>query len=591
MITMKPVDAVLVGFGWTGAIMGMELVEAGLEVLALERGEFRDTQPDFSYTKIIDELAYGIRGRLFQPLARETVTVRHRVGDTAVPYRQYGSFLLGNNVGGAGAHWNGQHYRPSPEDLNLRSHVVGRYGRGFLPDDMTIQDYGIGYDELEPHFDRFEYLCGTSGRAGNLGGEIRDGGNPFEGRRSRDYPNPPMADTYGARLFADAAREVGYHPFPQPSSNASQPYTNPLGVRLGPCNYCGYCERFGCFMYSKAAPQTTILPVLMQRENFHLRTGSHVTRVNLDSDGRRATGVTYIDAQGREVFQPAGIVVLAAYQLHNVRLMLLSGIGTPYDPQTGQGVVGRNYAYQMMSGISVFFDKDVAINPFIGAGAGGIQIVDDFNSDHFDHGPHGFVGGAYIYGGQTGGRPIQQLSVPPGTPAWGAQWKRAARDHYLHTTSIGVHGSVMSYRDRYLDLDPTYKDAFGLPLLRMTFDWHDNEYRMSRFVTERAEQIAKAMQPAQYAVSLKKPGDHYDVRVYQSTHTTGGAIVGTDPSTSALNRYLQSWDVHNVFVMGASAFPQNIGYNPTGLVGGLAYWSAAAIRDRYLADPGPLVQA
>ncbi|MCT7027956.1 GMC family oxidoreductase, partial [Salmonella enterica subsp. enterica serovar Minnesota] len=79
----------------------------------------------------------------------------------------------------------------------------------------------------------------------------------------------------------------------------------------------------------------------------------------------------------------------------------------------------------------VFFDKDVAINPFIGAGAGGVQIVDDFNADHFDHGPHGFIGGAYIYGGQTGGRPIQQLIVPPGTPAWGAAWKKAARDSYL----------------------------------------------------------------------------------------------------------------------------------------------------------------
>ncbi len=591
MITLKPVDAVLVGFGWTGAIMGMELTEAGLNVLALERGEYRDTSPDFSYPKIVDELAYGIRGRLFQPLAKETVTVRHNVGDTAVPYRQYGSFLLGNNVGGAGVHWNGQTYRPSPEDLNFRSHVVNRYGRKFLPEDMTIQDYGISYDELEPHFDRFEYLCGTSGKAGNLKGAKVEGGNPFEGTRSREYPNPPMTDTYGATLFANAARDAGLHPFPQPSSNASRPYTNPHGVRLGPCNYCGFCERFGCFMYSKATPQTTILPVLMQRRNFELRTSSYVTRIKLDSDGKRAVGVIYIDAQGREVFQPAEMVVLSAYQMHNVRLLLLSGIGKPYDPISGTGVIGKNYAYQMMSSVSLFYDKDVAINPFVGAGSGGFQIVDDFNADHFDHAPHGFVGGAYLYGGQTGGRPIQQLTVPPGTPAWGAAWKRAAKDSYLHTTSIGIHGSVMSYRYRYLDLDPTYKDAFGLPLLRMTFDWHDNEYKMSRFVTDRALEVAERMKPRQHSVTINQPGDHYDVRRYQTTHTTGGAIVGTDPASSALNRYLQNWDVHNLFVMGASAFPQNIGYNPTGLVGALAYWSAQAIRETYLKNPGPMVQA
>ncbi|MEL7939026.1 GMC family oxidoreductase [Pseudomonas delhiensis] len=588
---MKPVDAVIVGFGWTGAIMGMELTDAGLEVVALERGNYQDTSPDFSYPQIADELSYSIRGKLFQPLTRETVSIRHSLRDTAVPYRQYGSFLLGNNVGGAGVHWNGQHYRPSPEDLNLHSRIVERYGADFMPQDMTIQDYGVSYEELEPFMDHFERVCGTSGKAGNLNGELVAGGNPYEGFRTRDYPNPPVADSYGAQLFAKAARELGYRPFPQPAANASQPYTNPYGVRLGPCNLCGFCERFGCFMYSKASPQATILPVLMKRPGFSLRTNSHVIRVNLDSQGRRATGVTYIDGQGREVEQPADLVIVAAYQMHNVRLMLLSGIGKPYDPVTGSGVIGKNYAYQMMSNLSLFFDKDVAINPFIGAGAGGSQIVDEFNSDHFDHGPHGFVGGAYIIGGQTGGRPIQQLAVPPGTPSWGAAWKRAAKDNYLHTTSIVTHGSVMSYRDRYLDLDPNYKDAFGLPLLRVTFDWHENEYRMSRFVTDRALEIARQMKPREHSLTLRQRGDHYDVRPYQSTHTTGGVIMGTSPETSALNRYLQSWDVHNVFVTGASAFPQNIGYNPTGLVGGLAYWAAKAIREQYLKNPGPMVHA
>jgi gluconate 2-dehydrogenase alpha chain len=591
MTTLKPVDAVIIGFGWTGAMMAMELTEAGLNVLALERGHYQDTSPDFVYPNMADELAYGIRGKLFQELSRETVTIRHAVGDTAVPYRQYGSFLLGTNVGGAGTHWNGQHYRPSPEDLNLRSHISQRYGEKFIPQDMTIQDYGISYEELEPYLDKFEYLCGTSGTAGNVGGKIIDGGNPFEGARAREYPNPAVANSHSANLFASAAKTLGYHPFPQPSSNASRAYTNPHGVRLGPCNLCGYCERFGCFMYAKASPQTTILPVLMKRDNFSLRTNSHVIKVNLDSTGKRATGVTYIDAQGQQLVQPADLVIVSAFQMHNVRLMLLSGIGKPYDPTTGTGVIGKNYAYQMMSSISLFYDKDVAINPFIGAGSGGSQIIDEFNSDHFDHGPHNFIGGGYIIGGQTGGRPIQQLSVPPGTPAWGAAWKRAAKDNYLHTTAVGSHGSVMSYSDRYLDLDPTYKDAFGLPLLRMTFDWHDNEYKMTQFLTARAQEIVDQMKPRAHSTTIRKPGDHYDVRQYQTTHTTGGVIMGTDPATSALNRFQQSWDVHNVFVTGASAFPQNIGYNPTGLIGGLTYWAAKAIRETYLKNPGPMVQA
>jgi gluconate 2-dehydrogenase alpha chain len=65
--------------------------------------------------------------------------------------------------------------------------------------------------------------------------------------------------------------------------------------------------------------------------------------------------------------------------------------------------------------------------------------------------------------------------------------------------------------------------------------------------------------------------------------------MGTDRSTSVVNRYLQSWDVSNLFVIGASAFPQNAAYGPTGTVGALAFWAADAIRDRYLKNPGPLL--
>jgi gluconate 2-dehydrogenase alpha chain len=93
------------------------------------------------------------------------------------------------------------------------------------------------------------------------------------------------------------------------------------------------------------------------------------------------------------------------------------------------------------------------------------------------------------------------------------------------------------------------------------------------------------------ATLMMRKGDPYDTRIYQSTHTTGGAIIGSDPSNSVINRYSQSWDVSNLFIYGASAFPQNIGYNPTGLLAGLAYFSAAKIRDTYLKSPRPLVPA
>jgi gluconate 2-dehydrogenase alpha chain len=353
--------------------------------------------------------------------------------------------------------------------------------------------------------------------------------------------------------------------------------------------YCGFCERYRLRALRQDQPADRDAALRdAQNRNFELRTRSHVLKVLMDDSGRRATGVLYVDAQGREFEQPAQVVVLTAYGLWNVHLLLVSGIGEPYDPATGKGTVGRNYAYQTMSSVSVWYDQDVRLNPFMGAGALG-AVVDDFNGDNFDHGGLGFVGGAYIACYTTGGRPILYHPVPPGTKRWGLEWKQAVARHYGHTAGVGCHGASVAHRANYLSLDPTYKDAFGRPLLRLTFDFPENDRRMSRFVTDRAEEIARAMGGRR--TSRGDLPDTYSIVPYQTTHNTGGAIMGTSPADSVVNRYLQSWQVPNLFVQGACVFPQNAGYNPTDTVGALAYWSVKALVERYLKQPGPLVQA
>jgi gluconate 2-dehydrogenase alpha chain len=584
-------DVCIVGLGWTGSILANELADAGLSVMAIERGPWRDTASDYAPNYAQDELRYRIRHELFLRPSQTTFTFRNKADQTALPIRTWGAFMPPNGVGGGGVHWNAETWRFLPSDFILRTHLKQRYGARFLPADMTIQDWGVTYGDLEPHYDRFEYLCGISGTAGNLRGNIQEGGNPFEGPRSRPYPNPAQQQPFGAALFAKAASGLGYKPFPQPSGNMSQAYRNPLGVRLGPCTYCGFCEWFGCANYSKASPQTTILPALVRSRNFQARDNCEVTRINTDSAGRHATGVNFVDARGEEWEQPAELVVLAAYTIFNVQLLLLSKIGTAYDPQANRGVIGRNFTHQTISSCTAFFDNSKFIfNPFIASGAIG-TCIDEFNGDNFDHGPHGFVGGGYMGQVQTNGRPIETTPVPPGTPRWGAQWKQAVRDNYLSTLKpgSGVHGSMYSYRDAYLDLDPTYRDRFDRPLVRITLDFHENELKQNAFLTDKFAEIFHAMGAKQVQKEPRKPP--YDITKYQTTHLCGGAVMGSDPKTSALNRYLQSWDVSNLFVMGASAFPQNAGYNPTGTVAALAYWSAAAIRERYLKNPGPLVHA
>lgn len=584
----KPVDVVLVGMGLTGAIVGKELASEGLSVVGLERGVWRDTVPDFQGPAMHDELRYAVRQHLHQDPQLETYTFRNTPDQEALPIRTLGSFLPGTDVGGAAVHWNGQTWRFLPSDFVMHSHHRERYGAGSVAEPLTIQDWGVTYEELEPFYDRFEYLCGIGGKAGNLQGRRQEGGNPFEGPRGREYPNPPTRPAYAGALFANAALHLGYHPFQVPSANMTALYTNPEGMTLQPCMVCGYCERFGCEHFAKASPQTVVLPKLMELPSFELRTRAHVTRVLLDSARSRATGVLYVDLETkREIEQPAELVILCAFGINNVKHLLASGIGTPYDPRTREGTIGRNYSYQTMASVEVFYPETVNINPFMGAGALGTAI-DDFNGDNFDHAGLGFVGGAYIAAYTTGGRPIEYHPVPPGTPRWGLAWKQAVRRHYNHTVGLGIHGSSMSARDNYLSLDPTYRDAYGVPLLRLTFDFPENDVKMANYLTDRAVEIARLMGGETIAPSPRTTP--YSVVPYQTTHNTGGAIMGTDPKTSAVNRYLQSWDVPNVFVQGASAYPQNPGYNPTGTVGALAYWSVKAIKEQYLKSPGPLVR-
>jgi gluconate 2-dehydrogenase alpha chain len=589
-IMLKETDAVVIGVGWTGSILARELTKAGLNVVGLERGSRRMPGENFTIPSVRDDLKYAVRQELFQDTQLETVSLRHSPAENALPIRRLGSFLPGTDLGGAGAHWNGMTWRWLPSDHKLRTHIVERYGKNAISEDMTIEDLPVAYDELEPYYDKFEKLCGVSGKAGNLRGTIVDGGNVFEGPRQNEYPNPPLAKSMAGTIMEQASRSLGYHPFQAPSSNASEVYTNFEGQTLGACEYCGHCERFGCEANAKASPNVCILPALLADSKFELRTHAQVKELVYDKSARKVTAVRYVDTRsGEEYEQPAGIVILGAYVFNNVLLMLTAGIGEAYDYKTGKGAVGKNYCYQVSGNAVTVFFQDKEINPFMAAGAHGV-LIDDFNGDNFDHAGLGFFGGAWIQAGPTNGRPIATRPVPPGTPRWGREWKEATAKWYNHAFSIGASGCNYAHRENFLDLDPTYRDALGRPLIRMSYNFRDNDYKLADYIGGVLGRLATAMNPTVMSSPSVKKGD-YSVVPYQSTHNTGGTMTGTDPKTSVVNRYLQSWDADNLFVMGASVFPQNASYNPTGVVGALAYWSANAITTQYLKSPGPLVHA
>ncbi|MEX2372595.1 MAG: GMC family oxidoreductase, partial [Dehalococcoidia bacterium] len=522
-------------------------------------------------------------------LRKETWTWRPTPDVPSLPMRQYGSFNPGQGVGGAAVHWTAQLWRFAPDDFRVRSHLIERYGEAKLPEGNRIQDWPVSFDDLEPHYDAFEQDIGASGQAGNLRGDLIEGGNPFEGPRSNPYPNPPMAHNVPAEMFRDVTQEMGYHPFPYPSGIASRAFVDRFGNARAACIYCGFCTRYGCEVDAKSSPLTTHLPVALRTGRYDVRRRSRVLRVELDGSGH-ATGLTYVDEDGVEQFQPADIVVLSGFTLTNVRMMLLSrndahpdGIGND------RGLVGKNYTYQHFTGPWRGYFPGRRFHLYMGNGVV-MNAIYDFYGDNFDHSDLDFVGGAQIFSSPGERDPETSAgNFPIGDDAktWGQEWKDSLRDQWNSYLDINMEAESLPYEDQFLDLDPNYTASDGQPLLRLTFDWHDNDTNMWRFIAQRCTEILEAMGPevAETPTDL----DPYTIHAYQSTHPTGGAIMGTDPSNSVTNSFGQVWDTPNLFVTGAALFPQNPAANPTGTVAALAYRTGDAIVQRYLKDQRALL--
>jgi gluconate 2-dehydrogenase alpha chain len=617
MTVYPKVEVVTVGAGWTAGIIAQQLTEEGYRVVSIEAGGDRFANPNFAHNH--DTLYHSLRTGLMFNLSKETWTWRPNPSAPSLPIRQYGSFHPGIGVGGAGIHWAAQTWRFYPSDFRYRSHHIERYGEDRIPEGCTVQDWGITYEELEPYYTRADYDIGLSGQTGNLNGTILEGGNPFEGARSQPYPLPPLVRSIPATMFSEAAANLGYKPFPQPAAILSRAYRDLSGRERSGCVYCGFCTRYGCEVDAKASPNVSHIPLALDTGLYEIRTYSKVTGVNVNSDGM-ATGVTYIDLHTGETHeQAAEVVILSGFTLSNVRLLLLSrSTSHPDGIGNDQGMVGKNYSYQL--------SRSPASGEFVGRrfnsymGNSCLQnVMEEFNADNFDHTDLDFIGGASITcgGGErepissahnlapTGGNttpaptdeeePQRQFAPLPGEfgsfmgsgKQWGREWKENLRNNWDNRVSIGIQGESLPYIDQFLDLDPTYVDSMGLPLLRITYDFHENDYRLYRYLATRCEEIMRAMNPTH--VNTTPELSPYNIYNYQSTHNTGGAIMGTDPGNSVTNRYGQVWDTPNVFVTGAALFPQNPGFNPTGTVIALAYLAAEGLKNTYFRSPGEVM--
>ncbi len=575
---LDKVDVVVVGSGWAGGISAAELAKKGYKVVCLERGKDRSTQ-DFIGSK--DELRYTKRHELAQDLTKETMTFRNRTEEKAIPLRKHNGYpIYDEGTGGTSVHWSGWSYRWLPFDFEIRSKIIEKYGENRIPKDMTIQDWGITYDEIEPYYDQWEKTAGISGEE-----------NPLGPKRSDDYPNPPLPSSPPIEMFKQATKDLGYHPFRMPAATISQKYENPDGETINACVICAFCSMYGCDFGAKADPIVTVLKTAQKTDNFELRNNAHVRRIL--HDGKKATGVLYIDPLTRQEYeQPADLVVVSAFFSGNNRLMMLSEIGEQYDPSTGEGIIGKNFTshYTGIGGNSATgFFEDKKFNTFAGAGALG-SVVDDFAGDHIDNTDTDFLHGFNMCIFQDGAAAIANNRVPQGTPYWGKEFKEKSV-HYAHRhlTVSGMQGTLPRTHN-YLDLDPIYKDAYGDPLLRITARFTDQERNMAKVIGEKASEIMEKMG----ADIVNTPPVDDEVEMTSSsinTHAAGGVIMGESPDNSAVNTYSQVWDMENLFVVGGSSFPHFGNSNPTETIGAFAYRAAEGMIKYLEGDGGLLVEA
>ena len=572
---LEKVDVVVVGMGWAGGIVSAELAKAGKNVVGLEKGHNAKRS---DYIGVKDELRFDNRFEIMQTLKGDTITSRNEIDETALPIRTMKDMQLGADVGGASVHWAGATYRYWPYEFEIRSQTIERYGEDKIPDDMNLQDWGITYEELEPYYEKWEKTAGISGEQ-----------DPLAPERKMEWPNPPLNETPSLKLFKEATANMGLHPFQIAAGNMSQNYENPDGEKLNACMYCSFCTRAGCDFDAKSDPLATVVPTALRHDNFELRTRANVRRVLYDEDNQKATGVMYTDEQtGEEFEQPADVVVLAAFAFSNNRLLMLSDIGEQYDPETREGVIGRNFNGQYNSAFhgAVGYFENEKWNLYMGAGALG-AAVNDYAADNFDHTDLDFIGGGAIELRQYGFAAISSSNnYPKDTPSWGAEYKKQSLKYAYSALHIWYTSIAMSYWHNYLDLDPTYKDEYGDPLLRATYKFGSNERPIAKFGVEKCVEIMEEM--GADIVEADEIPDEFD-HVFSGGHYTGGVVMGADPETSAVNSYLQMWDVDNLFVVGGSAFPQFGGHHPTPTIGALAYRAAEGV-ERYLEEEGQLVE-
>jgi choline dehydrogenase-like flavoprotein len=491
----EPADVVIVGAGACGSLMAAKLAERGMSVVVLEAGKRFDPAVDLANSE-----ANGAKILWTEP---RVYAGRHGVVPKA-----------GVGVGGGTLAWLGVVPRFHPADF--RTYSTEGVGA----------DWPISYDDLRPYYQQVEREFGVAGECG-----------PFAAEQYK-LPMPPHRMNWHAQVLARGARTLGAQPFAPPIAINSLAYDGRPA-----CIYCGWCGS-GCPTGAKATAANTYLA---KAEGLGARVVSEafVHRIEYNAASGRVSGVIYLDAENREHGMNARLVILAAHALETPRILLLSANPTfPDGLANSSGSVGR---YLMSHPTwQVFGTFDEPINAFKGMQMGHVMVQDFYRpsprqSDR-DY-ARGFILLSYMM------TPVTYANLSGSF--YGPEFKRFLHD-YAYTAAWWAHAEGLPMAENRITLDPAMRDARGLPVARLTYEWCDNDLKLAAAARDKAAEMMAASGARQVRIGLN-----------YGAHAMGTCRMGRDPRESVVNEFCQSHDIQNLYVCDTSVFVTSAGVNPT----------------------------
>jgi choline dehydrogenase-like flavoprotein len=536
---MKDFDAIVIGAGAAGGIVASVLSEAGWRVLLLERGGHEPTA--HSGRDHLRNQRLSVYGHNAGPEPADHPRVSVDSTGTTKVLRAFERGYHNNAacVGGGTRVYGGMAWRFMEQDFRMAT----IYG---VPSGSSLADWPIGYEDLEPFYERAEWEIGVAGESG---------ADPRAAPRKNPYPLPPVDSNPERIVLQRGARALGWNTLPVPLLINTVPYNGRPA-----CGRCGMCIGFACPTDGKNGTQNTVIPRALATGRCTLLTGVMVSKIHTDQRGR-ASGVSFFSG---DVLQnaTAGAVICAAGAIESARLLLNSA--TPSHPRgLGNNLdqVGRHLQGHVYSGAFGVMPDSV----YDGCGPG-VSIA----TTQFNHHNPGIIGGGLLANEFIKLPAIfVKWAMPPGQPRWGLAAKKYVRENYGRT--IHVQGPIQDIPnpESRLTVDPSVRDRWGIPVARLSGATHPESIRSADFLRRRAEEWLIASGAAQ---TWSHPPQ---LALSAGQHQAGTCRMGTDPRTSVTDSWGKVHGHENLFVMDASLHVTNGGFNPVLTIMALAFRNAA----------------